>query len=79
MGGYRITLGALADIQIVIEYLGGSSTMRLKLSYNLICIAEYLVVKRLILLVGMIQTSEVVLLRAHPNVINKALILGTTS
>lgn len=79
MGGYRITPGALAAIQIVIEYLGGSSTMRLKLSYNFICIAEYLVVKRLILLVGVIQTSEVKLFRAHPKIINKSLILGATS
>jgi hypothetical protein len=79
LGGYWITLGALAVIQIVIEYLGVSSTLHLKLAYNFICIAEYLVVKRLILLVRMIQTSEVELFRAHPKIINNSLILGTTS
>ena len=79
MGGYRITVGALCDIQIVIDCLGGHSSLRLKLTYNFICIAEYLVVKRLILLVRMIQASEVELFRAHPKIMNKLLVLGAAT
>ncbi len=53
--------------------------MLLKLTYYFICIAEYLIVQRLILLVRMIQSSKVEFLGAHPEIMHESLILGITS